>query len=227
MKPKERLEARRLRNLGHSIKDICQVLHVSKASVSLWVRDIELTAAQIEQLNQRVMRSRQRFSYLSRCGGANTNKADAAKRHLAFQAAGYREAATDERFRLLCALYWGEGTKHDRNTFAVSNCDPTLLRLVFRWLNSAGFRDRIALSVQYYDENGLAEQAIREWWLAQLPGLDSNCLRKFSRCTIHRASQRKKIGKQPYGTATVRVCSTELFFRVMGGIQYLRDLGDW
>ena len=47
---------------------------------------------------------------------------------------------------------------------------------------------------------------------------------KFQICTINRASQQKKIGSLPYGTATVMVHKTELFYNVMGGIDYLRNM---
>jgi len=47
MKTRHREEARRMRHLeGRSIKEIARLLEVSRSSVSLWVRDIELTPAQ-------------------------------------------------------------------------------------------------------------------------------------------------------------------------------------
>src|SRR5437868_4690128 len=107
MKTQEKTEARELRKQGLSINDICRRLGVAKSSVSLWVRDIQLTEEQIERLNQEMIRNRQRFSYLSRCGGANKNKEEAEKRHALFEQAGRERARTDERFRLICALYWG------------------------------------------------------------------------------------------------------------------------
>jgi transcriptional regulator with XRE-family HTH domain len=51
MKIRERDEARTLRReQGQSIKEIARAVGVSCSSVSLWVRDIELTPAQIEAL---------------------------------------------------------------------------------------------------------------------------------------------------------------------------------
>src|SRR5262249_317806 len=111
MKPVEHAKARQLRQQGYSINDICRELNVSKGAVSLWVRDVRLTDDQIEALDQRMIRNRQRFGYLSRLGGANTNRADAEKRHQAHEQAGLEKAKRDEHFRLICALYWGEGTK--------------------------------------------------------------------------------------------------------------------
>lgn len=54
MKPFERDEARRLRHeQGLSIKEIAQALRVAKSSVSLWVRDIQLTDEQLAALDYR------------------------------------------------------------------------------------------------------------------------------------------------------------------------------
>lgn len=178
-------------------------------------------------MNQQLLAAQARFSYLSRCGGVNTNKADAEKRHKSAEQAGYEWARTDEKFRLICALYWGEGSKRGAHTFGVSNSDPKLLRIVLEWLVSRGFEEAIAFRVQYYAENGLSEDDIKRWWNEQIPGLKEVHWRKFLVCKINRASQRKKIGSLPYGTALIQVFRTELFFQVMGGIKYLQDMGDW
>jgi transposase-like protein len=47
MKTEERNEARRLRaEQGASVKELARLLGVSRSSVSLWVRDIELAETQ-------------------------------------------------------------------------------------------------------------------------------------------------------------------------------------
>ena len=54
MKTQERAEARRLRREeGKSLKEIARLVHVSLSSVTLWTRDIELTAEQHASLQER------------------------------------------------------------------------------------------------------------------------------------------------------------------------------
>ena len=54
MKYKEKLEARRLRKEeGLSLKEIAEKVGVAKSSVSLWVRDIELSDEQLAVLIER------------------------------------------------------------------------------------------------------------------------------------------------------------------------------
>ncbi len=52
MKSEKRLEARKLRIDGLSLKEISEKIAVSKSSVSLWVRNIELTYEQKLKLNR-------------------------------------------------------------------------------------------------------------------------------------------------------------------------------
>src|SRR4051794_31836501 len=221
MKPAQKQEARALRAGGCSVRDIARRLQVSRGTVSLWVRDIELTPEQMARLDD----SRRRGGYAGVCKGASVNKANAERRHALFRQAGYERARTDEQFRLVCALYWGEGTKKSKGTFAVVNSDPNLLRFVLRWLLSSGYADAIRFRVRYHPGNGLSEAEIREWWLSQLPGLTETHLTTFSPCLVHRASQHKHVGRLPYGTAELSVSRAELFYNIQDGIAYLIETG--
>ena len=228
MKATEKQEARRLRKAGLSIKEICRQLKVAKSSVSLWVRDIELTSEQIANLESRIASSRRRFAYLSRCAGANTNRLDAEQRHQHFKETGRARARKDEEFPLICALYWGEGTKSiRRNSFEIANSDPGLLSIIVTWLVRNGYGDLIGFVVRYHGDNGMSVEDIKDWWLDRIPLLERRHFRTFKKCIVNRASQRKHVGKLPYGTGSVQVCRTELLCQVLGGIDYLRDSGDW
>jgi len=55
-KTKERQKARKLRAEGLSLNQISNKLQVSKSSVSVWVRDINLTSAQLQNLRNRELR---------------------------------------------------------------------------------------------------------------------------------------------------------------------------
>jgi len=53
MKVEEKKLARELRKQGWSLNEIRQKLKVAKSSVSLWVRDIELTEKQRQKLSKK------------------------------------------------------------------------------------------------------------------------------------------------------------------------------
>ncbi len=221
MKVLERAEARRLRMTGCSIKEIARTLRVGVASVSAWVSDIKLTEEQIRVLEERQQKSRRCLLERGR-----RLRLLAAAVHEQYRKEGYEKAKEDQEFAVICALYWGEGTKGSKNRyFALSNADPRLLGIVFRWLVASGYGERISFRVQYYGENGLSEADITSWWMEKIPGLEDKHIRKFTKNIVNRASQRKKQGKLPYGTATLYVCNVQLYFRLMGGIDYLAEAG--
>jgi transposase-like protein len=132
MKTIEREEARRLRrDEGRSMKEIAKILGVSKSSVSLWVRDIELTAAQHAALQEKNgLHERQ---VLARAAMA----AKARARRLAWQQEGRRRAlAADGRYVAGCMLYWAEGSRN-RNRIVFTNSDPQLVRYFLEFLRAA------------------------------------------------------------------------------------------
>src|SRR5690349_8035468 len=101
VKTEERLEARRLRGLGWSVKEIEQEVGVSRSSVSLWVRDVPLGEAEQARLISR-----------SRLGPfvAARRKAERARAiRRMYQEEGRRLARTrDGTYAAGCMLYWAE-----------------------------------------------------------------------------------------------------------------------
>ena len=100
MKPDKREAARQLRReQGLSINQICKQLSVSKSSVSLWVRDVELTETQKEELN------RQHFAHRGQAAGGATNAAKFRALREQYQQEGRQRARTRPApYRRLYAL---------------------------------------------------------------------------------------------------------------------------
>lgn len=202
-----------LRKQGLSISLIAEQLGVAKSTVSIWVRDVVLSADQKEVLLRR--------SHLARVVSDKRTQS-AINRRQENERIGWKLAETDANFRVLCALYWGEGSK-TQWSFGVANCDWQLIAVVYRWLCSNGFRDKLIFNVCYHAENGLKENEIRSYWNDRLPGLQPEQWRK-SIVKDTSAFKIKKVGKRPYGTAYIKVNDVSLLNRVMGGIDYLREM---
>ena len=197
-----------------SLGAIAAELEVSKSSVSLWVRDIELTpqqeAALLEQnparngqlLGMRVRRNRCREQRIA----AQQHGRDLARRHEPEHVAG-------------CMLYWAEGSKA-RNVAQLVNADSDLMRTFLSFLRS--YYDvtdgRVALSINCFLGHGLSLEEIEAWWLARLD-LPSTCLRKAVVNRPSSASKRLKGHILPYGTARISVHSTFIVQSIYGAIQ--------
>lgn len=208
--------ARALRQSGLSIKKIAAQLNIAVGTAFKWVQDIPLTEEQRKNLLRRPL--------LKHVNAASRLRVIAAKeRQKKEQAVGRQMAESDRTFGLLCMLYWGEGSKGG-NTFCVANCDPAMIRLVFNWLCNKGYIDNIRFAVTYHTENGISESNIKKWWQEQVPGLADRHFRKFTIKNTKNIKTRK-VGKIPYGTASIRVHRISLLNQTIGGIQYFRSNG--
>jgi hypothetical protein len=193
---------------------IAKELGVSKASVSLWVRDVELTPQQeAKLLAQNPVRNGQML-------GMRVRRERCREQRVAAQEHG-RELARrrDPDHVAGCMLYWAEGSKA-RNVAQLVNADPDLVRTFLTFLRTSYEvpDERVALSVNCFLGNGLRLDEIHDWWLARL-ALPATCLRK---AVVNRPSSASKLRKGhvlPYGTARISVHSTFIVQSIYGAIQ--------
>jgi transcriptional regulator with XRE-family HTH domain len=104
-----RVEAGRLRQeQGKTLDEIAAALGVAKSTVSGWVRDIELTPAQIATINvnRRIYGNQQR--------GAEVNRERARELRLKQQSAGRLKAREGRPLHMAgCMMYWAEGARKE------------------------------------------------------------------------------------------------------------------
>jgi predicted transcriptional regulator len=214
MKPDKRLEAQRLRREeGLAITEICKLLGVAKSSVSMWVRDIELTEAQKEELHRR------HYSYKAQIKGSHTNAIRAKAQREIYQAEGRAKAHENDSLHVAgCMLYWGEGAKA-RNVLHLGNADADLVSFYVRFLRQSLQLDvnQIVVRIYCYLGNGIPQEDIETYWLDTLQ-LPRECLRKSVINPQPKSSQQKG-RKLKYGVCTISVFSTRHVQHVFGAIQ--------
>jgi transcriptional regulator with XRE-family HTH domain len=214
MKIEQKKEAIRLRKEeGLSIGVIAKKLLVSKGTVSLWVRGIELTDEQKKQLEANFK------GYGARTEGATSTKQRFKDKRVEWQKQGRAEANRDWLHVAGCMLYWAEGHKrNNRTSVRFSNSELTMLKLFLRFLRECFgvLDDRVTVTVNCYtDLKSLSE--IEEYWLNGL-GLPRSCLRKFQ-VDCRPACTQGKMKGLPYGTCRIVVCDVSIMQRIYGAIQ--------
>ena len=216
MKTRERQEARRLRRDGaRSIKEIAGILGVSVSSVSLWVRDIELTDRQRMELQLR----NPAFNRQLEAWRANAERAR--ERRLGYQQDG---RALARRQNVLHAsgvmLYWAEGDKGNKNTARISNSDPELVRFFLGFLRATfGLEDdRVRITCYLFADHLERQWQVEQFWLDAL-GLPRSCLCKSIVNVYSKHSQKKRQNKLPYGTCRLAVHDTRVAQSIFGSIQ--------
>lgn len=129
-----RMKARRLRRQGLSIKDIKERLGVSKSSVSIWCRDIELSKKQERFLLERRIKQTSK----GRLIGALKNKQ---KRLDSIRKADLEAISLIKRLNqrdlllVVASLYWAEGSKSEKSFgFQFINSDPDMVLTVVKFL---------------------------------------------------------------------------------------------
>jgi transcriptional regulator with XRE-family HTH domain len=219
MKKEEQKQAQLLRKKGMSLNEIVQKVGVSKASVSLWVRDIKLSDQQKKKISAhgRSVESIEKRR-INRINGT-------LKRHRVIIEAAKEKISTLSKHELLLigtALYWGEGGKTNSGMARISNSDPAVIKCMMRFFReifnvpSKKFRGHVHIFSHLN-----AERAEKYW--SHISGIPRKQFYKtYSKPSI---ASKGKSDSLPYGTFQIYVCDTTIFLTIKGWIERLSELG--
>jgi hypothetical protein len=196
------------------VKEIARIIGVSRSSVSLWVRDIELTSEQHAALRER------NPAYNGQRNGAAENARRGRIRRRRFQQRGRIAARCRNPGHIAgCMLYWAEGSR-TRTRVEFVNSDPEMVRFFVRFLREAfGVRsEKFVVTCNLFADHEERQHDIERFWLDLLE-LPDSCLRKSTVNRYSRYSKKKRKNKLPYGTCRICVHSTEIVQAIYGSIQ--------
>ncbi|MAJ97430.1 hypothetical protein CL644_00950 [bacterium] len=213
MKKTEQDKARKLRLEGHSINEIVKALHVSKSSVSIWVRDIVLTSEQKQKLTKKghsfEIIEKRRKTRLLNASTERKKDIDRAIRDITH--------ISDENLKYLgIGLYWGEGAKTNRSRVEFYNSDPRLIKIMMIFFKRICKVPKEKFREHTFLHPHLDAKAAENYWsnISKIP------LSQFQKTTqVHNAVSKNKKDSLPYGTFTIGVYDTKLFLRIMGWIE--------
>lgn len=214
-KSEKKLQARKLRREGHSIKSIARDLEVSQGSVSLWCRDIVLSDEQILILekNYKDPNYGKRLQNSLKQQGIRIEKTERLKQE------GIDEVGKLSKRELHLAgiaLYWAEGYKKDSQV-GLGSSDPKMMQLYVRWLmecfnysmNDLLFRVTVNESHEYR-----INEIIKYW--ADIFGIDKSNFQK----SFYQKAKWQKIYEHPeeyFGVLRIRVRKSSDFLRKIHG----------
>ena len=208
-----RAKARELRLQGLGYDDIVAQLHVSKSSVSLWVRDLPRPVSQEEARRRGTEAARRRWRELQPTRDAErTAECDAAAAEIG--------ELTDRELLIAGAIaYWCEGAKSKpyRRQEGVDfiNSDPRVVLLFLRFLASVGVgRDRLRFRVHIHESAGI--EAATEYWRS-LCGISVSQFTKPNLKHHNPQTTRKNTGTGYHGCLQVRVLRSASLYRKIEG----------
>lgn len=214
----EKDKAIKLRKRGQSYSEIQKLIPVSKASLSLWLKDIKLG----EKYKKKLIRKR----YLAQLKGAQARhkqRVESSKKIIA-QALSEVGKINPRELKLIgAALYWAEGGKQKETNVSqrvsLSNSDPRMIKLFLIWL-----KEICKISTQdikldlFIHESGNVERA-KKFWSNSLKIEEEKFKVYFKK---HKVTKRKNVGNTYHGLVRVNVKkSTNLNRKITGWIKGL------
>jgi hypothetical protein len=216
MKFEEKKQAIALRKKGMAMGEIAKKINVSKSSISCWVRDIELSLEQKNALNKNGHSidaiEKRRVSRL-----ANTSA-----RHQIIYDAALKEASllkTNILWSVGVALYWGEGGK-SQNLVRLSNSDPDVIVTMMKFFKKIcnvppeKFRGHIN-TFEHSDVKNT-----EKYW-SDISGIPLDQF--FKTYQKNSSASLYKRNTLPNGTLQIYVLDTNLYFRIIGWMDYLKQ----
>lgn len=220
----KRLEARKLRRKGHSIRSIAMRLGVSKSSASVWCKDLKLTPKQKERLLKNAIKA----GHKGRMLGAEMNRRKKEERIAFHRNAGKKTINRLSKRDLLMAgiaLYWGEGNKSEKSKLGFANSDPDAVRFMYGWFQkSMGVKKQEFMPRIFINKIHSARitKVIKFWSsLLNLP------IEQFGKPVLIKTRQKKVYENHDnyYGVLALGVKrGTDLKYKILGLIDALKYL---
>jgi len=219
----QKIKAREMRAEGESVNVIAKKVGVTKSTASLWVRDIILSVKQLEELKKRSIKGGE----LGRMKGSlmqKNRRLDLIKQREDEGIYRLKDLSDKEFFAAGIALYWGEGSKKNRE-FYICNSDPELINFMIIWLKRfCGIGVECLKAVVGINEIHRSRESIVKKYWSDITGIPLNQFRKTS-------FKKTKLNKtyanfnEHYGTLGVTVLKgSDIYYKMLGLIKGLSEV---
>lgn len=216
-KQKERQKAIELRQQGLSYREILAQIQVSKASLSLWLKDVTLLPGHAYRITEKRLASARRGALKRKEERVALTKEikDKARKEIG-------RLSTRELWLIGIALYWAEGSKEKEygpgSRVVFSNSDPYMVKLFLKWLLEIIKipKERIYLSIYIHEShrNNL-EKAVNHW--SKYTGFPTKAFNKIYFKKNKISTKRRNIGENYFGLLRISVTESSTFNRRIQG----------
>jgi hypothetical protein len=217
VKIEERTYAIELRKKGFSYSEILSRVPASKASLSLWLRNCEISQKQTQRITEK------KLDVIRRGWKVWNKKRTEAKNMMKEEARREIGLLNSHDFLLLgIMLYWAEGAKEKDykpgQGIYFSNSDSRMINLFLKWLLDCIHisKDEIVLEIYVHENNKERIDSIREYW-SHNTGFTIN---KFDRIYFKKhniVTSRKNTASSYHGLLRVRVKRSSWLRRKIDG----------
>lgn len=217
-KLKEKEKAIKLRKRGLSYSEILKKVHVSKSTLSSWLRSVHLTKRQKQRLTKKKLEA------MKRGWKAYREKRILITKKIKKEAEQEVVSINSRELWLIgTAIYWVEGHKEKQKGSLVElgNSDPKLIKIFLKWLQKICKVPQKDIHFRIFlhkaAKNKLPE--VQKYW-AGISNFPIKSFQKISWKKHNIKTKRKNTGKNYYGLLRVIVRkSTNLNRKIQGWIE--------
>lgn len=196
-----------MRRLGHSYAEILKVVQVSKSTLSLWLREIELTSSQQKKL----LLGRARSRYMG-AKAQQRKRVENTKIIIESAKKEFQILMKNPLFLSGLSLYWAEGDKNSLERVKFTNADSAMIQLMMHWFREIckvpEKKFRIALHV--HDLH--IRPHVKRYW-SKLTRISES---RFHKIYVKPSSLRQRRNILYNGTCGIVVNDRRLFRRIVG-----------
>ena len=207
MKLQQRFIATDLRKQGYSYPKILKTVNVSKSTLSLWLRDIDLTPQQQKKLL--IGREKSRYA------AAKKKKETRILKTNEIIDKSTKEVSTLVKTPLFItglSLYWAEGTKNKSETVRFVNSDEKMIMLIMKWFRGVCGIPPDKFRCQVHMHNLHCKPDLEKYW-SNITGIPQ---KQFYKTYVKQSSLGQRRNILYNGTCSITISSKELFRRIWG-----------
>ena len=207
MKFNEKLKAIEFRKKGVGFGQILKEVRVSKSTLSLWLRDVEVD----KDIKEKILVGRELSRRLA---------AESRKQQRKINTAAAIEQGTKEFSRLsnnplflagLC-LYWAEGDKHKQERVKFTNSDEKMIFLMMKWFREICEVPEEKFRIALHVHNLHVANDVKNYW-SQITGVPES---QFQKIYVKPTTLRQRRNILYNGTCGIVVSNKALFRRISG-----------
>lgn len=191
---------KRMRQTGHSLPEICNVLKRGSSTVYRFAKDVIVFPEYASILKQKQ--------------GGSINRANTLWKKSEIKAGSLlKKIEKRDKLLILAAIYWGEGTKKELNLI---NSDPALIQVFVSCLKEIGINKKsLRVSIRIYD--GIDIDEAKKYW-AKICDIDIENILSVN------ILKGKKNGKLRYGMCRIRVTkSGDSFKLIISMLEFIKS----
>lgn len=207
MKFAEKIQAIKLRKEGASYAKIRGMVPVSKSTLSLWLRGIELSKKQQRNLLKGLSISR--YAAASKKKLERTEKT---KRIIGEAKKEFLRFVNNPLFNIGLSLYLAEGDKNILERVKFSNSDPKLISLMMIWFRKFCEVPESKFRIAVHIHNLQSDKEAQQFWSS----ITKIKKEQFYAIYIKKSSLKTRRNVLYHGTCSIVINSRDMFRRIMG-----------